>query len=83
MNRSAGQSQAHSGDLLGFQSDTLIENARKLIIENDFEKGRELLKESKEKVGKCVCLQKAGVCFCANLGRKSNGTMLAVLFEKP
>ena len=61
----------------------MIENALELFIENDFEKGTELLKESKEKVGKCACLQKAGVCFCAILGRKSNGTTLGVLFEKP
>ena len=42
---------------------TLIENARELFTNNDFEKGMELLKESKEKVGKKELLKTRAALF--------------------
>jgi hypothetical protein len=42
---------------------TLIENARELFMKNDFEKGTELLKESKEKLGKKVLLKTRAALF--------------------
>ena len=42
---------------------TLIENARELFIKNDFEKGTELLKESKEKVGTKELLKTRAALF--------------------
>lgn len=42
---------------------TLIENARELFMKNDFEKGMELLKESKEKVGKKQLLKTRAALF--------------------
>jgi hypothetical protein len=42
---------------------TLIENARELFTKNDFEKGMELLKESKEKVGKKELLNTRAALF--------------------
>ena len=42
---------------------TMIENARELFIKNDFEKGTELLKESKEKVGKKELLKTRAALF--------------------
>jgi len=42
---------------------TLIENARELFIKNDFEKGTELLKESKEKLGKKELLKTRAALF--------------------
>lgn len=42
---------------------TLIENARELFMKNDFEKGTELLKESKEKVGTKELLKTRAALF--------------------
>ena len=41
----------------------LIENARELFLNNDFEKGLALLKESKEKIGKKVLLKTRTALF--------------------
>jgi hypothetical protein len=41
----------------------LIENARELFLNNDFEKGLALLKDSKEKIGKKVLLKTRTALF--------------------